>query len=56
MFKHLNESVTSTDKDLHALIDRLKNEVTATSDLHTIDQVIGYVAKSSVVLFHASNV
>ena len=49
IIKHTHNTTNSTDADLSILIDRIKSEMCATSDVHTVDQAISYVADFSAV-------
>ena len=49
IIKHTHNTTNSRDADLSILIDRIKSEMCATSDVHTVDQAISYVADFSAV-------
>ena len=36
--KHMDNTTTSTDADLASLLDKIKNEISSTSHIHTPDQ------------------
>ena len=52
IIKHTHNTTNSTDADLSILIDRIKSEMCATSDVHTVDQAISYVADFSAVYMY----
>ena len=45
----MHNTTTSTDADLASLIDKIKNEISSTSDIHTADQALSYAAHMSAV-------
>ena len=47
--KHMHNTTTSTDADLASLIDKIKNEISSTSNIHTADQALLYAAHMSAV-------
>ena len=47
--KHLNNTVHSTDSDLHSLLDKIQRDTPVFSDINTVDQAVQYASNKVAI-------
>ena len=52
VIKHLQNSTQSTDSDLAILLDKIKGEIPALSEVHTFDSALLYVSSMCAIAIH----